>query len=190
MPARTAFPGNPLAIRNKSQPAVEARAAPGWDLPEGKDNSKMQITCFNDGNTWTVSGINMAAAKLRFALGFPEETFYCPKCGKGNKVTKAAFQSGTSGAQSGTAPKPAGPASPFPGVGGAGGARKGTVITRSLHVRKDHSTKAETMAGLVKGDKVDIMGTWSDGKNTWAQLGTERWAAIVYNGDTLIQLNT
>ena len=149
----------------------------------------MQITCYNDQNTWTVSGINMAAAKLRFALGFPEETFYCPKCGKGNKVSKAAFQAGTNATQTGTAPKPAGPASPFAGVGAAGGARHGTVLTRSLHVRKDHSTKAETMAGLVKGDKVDITATWSDGKNSWAQLGPERWAAIVYNGETLIQLD-
>lgn len=154
----------------------------------------MQITCYNDRNTWTVSGINMAAARLRFALGFPEETFYCPKCGKVNKVTKAEFeaatQTGASTPQAGTAPKPAGPAAPFVGPGPAVGApRHGTVIVRSLHVRKDHSTKAETMAGLVKGDKVNIVATWSDGKNTWAQLGPERWSAIVYNGEALIQLD-
>jgi len=150
----------------------------------------MQITCYNDQNTWTVSGINMAAAKLRFALGFPEETFYCPKCGKGNKVSKAAFQSGTNATQTGTAPKPAGPASPMPGVGSLFATqRHGTVIVRSLHVRKDHSTKSETMAGLVKGNKVDVIATWSDGKNTWAQLGPERWSAIVYNGETLIQMD-
>ena len=150
----------------------------------------MQITCYNDQNTWTVSGINMAAAKLRFALGFPEETFYCPKCGKGNKVSKAAFQSGTNATQTGTAPKPAGPATPMPGVGPLfAKQRHGTVIVRSLHVRKDHSTKSETMAGLVKGNKVDVIATWSDGKNTWAQLGPERWSAIVYNGETLIQMD-
>ena len=146
----------------------------------------MQITCFNDQNTWTVSGINMAAARLRFALGFKEETFYCPKCGKGNKVSKADFQAGTNATQTGTAAKPPGLASPFPSVGAR---RSGTVVVRSLHVRKDHSTKSETMAGLVKGNKVDIIATWSDGKNTWAQLGPERWSAIVYNGETLIQLD-
>jgi len=140
----------------------------------------MQITCYNDQNTWTVSGINMAAAKLRFALGFPEETFYCPKCGKGNKVSKAAFQAGTNATQTGTASKPPGLAAPLPTGGGTSAtARHGTVIVRSLHVRKDHSTKSETMAGLVKGNKVDIIATWSDGKNTWAQLGPERWSAIV-----------
>jgi len=149
----------------------------------------MQITCFNDQYTWTVSGINMAAARLRFALGFPEETFYCPKCRKGNKVSKAAFQAGTNVAQTGTAPKPPGFASPLPGAGAVGTARRGTVVVRSLHVRKDHSTKSETMAGLVKGNKVDIIATWSDGKNTWAQLGPDRWSAIVYNGETLIQLD-
>ncbi|HEY5984559.1 MAG TPA: hypothetical protein VIU38_13930 [Anaerolineales bacterium] len=151
----------------------------------------MQITCYNDQYTWTVSGINMAAAKLRFALGFPEETFYCPKCGKGNKLTKAAFQAAQNAPQPGVAAKPPGPASPMPGVVGttSSTARHGTVLARSLHVRKDHSTKAETMAGLVKGNKVDIIGTWSDGKNTWAQFGPERWSAIVYNGETLIQMD-
>ena len=151
----------------------------------------MQITCFNDKNTWKVGAIEMAAARLRFALGFPEETFYCPKCGKGNKVSKAAFQAGTNAAQPGTAPKPPGFASPLAGPGTtSAGARHGTVVVRSLHVRKDHSTKSETMAGLVKGNKVDIIATWSDGKNTWAQLGPERWSAIVYNGETLIQLDS
>jgi len=150
----------------------------------------MQITCFNDQNTWTVSGINMAAAKLRFALGFSDTTFYCPKCGKGNVVSKANFQSSTNSPQGGVASKPVGPASPMPGAGPAfSGTRHGTVLVRSLHVRKDHSTKAETMAGLVKGDKVDIMATWNDGKNTWAQLGPERWSAIVYNGEALIRLD-
>jgi len=150
----------------------------------------MQITCFNDQHTWTVSGINMAAARLRFALGFPEETFYCPKCGKGNKVSKADFQARTNAPPTGTAAKPPGLASPFPGAGTTNAAvRHGTVVVRSLHVRKDHSTKSETMAGLVKGNKVDIIATWSDGKNTWAQLGPERWSAIVYNGETLIQVD-
>jgi hypothetical protein len=150
----------------------------------------MQITCFNDQNTWNVSGMNMAAARLRFALGFTEETFYCPKCGKGNKVSKADFQAAVNAPQAGVSPKPAGPAAPMPGAGPIlSTPRHGTVTVRSLHVRKDHSTKAETMAGLVKGNKVDIIATWSDGKNTWAQLGPERWSAIVYNGETLIQLD-
>jgi hypothetical protein len=164
----------------------------------------MQITCFNDQNTWTVSGINIAAAKLRFALGFPQETFYCPKCGKGNVVSKADFQAAINAPDVATAPKPPGPAAPFPGIGpvvgtphtdtpGAGPAiatpHHGTVLVRSLHVRKDHSTTSETMAGLVKGNKVDIIATWTDGKNTWAQLGPDRWSAIVYNGEALIQLD-
>lgn len=150
----------------------------------------MQMTCFNDQNVWTVSGINMAAARLRFALGFAEETFYCPKCGKGNKVSKAAFQAAVNAPQAGTAGKPPGPASPMPGAGPVlATARHGTVLVRSLHVRKDHSTKSETMAGLVKGNKVDIIATWSDGKNIWAQLGPDRWSAIEYNGEALIKLD-
>jgi hypothetical protein len=68
--------------------------------------------------------------------------------------------------------------------------RTAVVTTRSLHVRKDHSTTSETMAGLNKGDKVEVLTTWSDGKNTWAQIGPDRWAAMVYNGDTLMEFES
>jgi hypothetical protein len=174
----------------------------------------MQITCFNDKNTWTVGPIDIAAAKLRYALGFAETAFICPKCGKANNVTKADFQVALNAPAA--APKPAGPAAPMPSGPGAvapshapgqgliGGSQAamdsgagpaiatphhGTVITRSLHVRKDHSTTSETMAGLVNGDKVTIQATWTDGKNTWAQLGPDRWSAIIYNGEALIKLD-
>jgi hypothetical protein len=66
--------------------------------------------------------------------------------------------------------------------------REGVVLVASLHVRKDHSTTSETMAGLSKGDKVTIISTWTDGKNTWAQLGPDRWAAIEHNGKTMIEV--
>jgi hypothetical protein len=66
--------------------------------------------------------------------------------------------------------------------------KEGTVLVASLHVRKDHSTTSETMAGLVKGEKVKIIGTWTDGKNTWAQIGTDRWAAIEHNGQKMIEV--
>jgi len=66
--------------------------------------------------------------------------------------------------------------------------REGVVLVASLHVRKDHSTSSETVAGLVKGEKVKIVSTWTDGKNTWAQLGPDRWAAIEHNGKTMIEV--
>jgi hypothetical protein len=56
-----------------------------------------------------------------------------------------------------------------------------------VHVRKTNTKSSDGWAGL--GNKVDIIATWTDGKNTWAQLGPERWSAIVYNGETLIQLD-
>lgn len=166
----------------------------------------MQITCFNDGFTWTLTPTNISAAKLRFALGFREVTFHCPQCHQGNVFTKAEFEAALNKSKAGS---PVGgasgkPASPLGGVSGKGGPARptsgpgpaipgqqktGVVIVRSLHVRKDHSTRAETMAGLVRGDKVTILNTWTDGKNTWAQLGPNRWAAIVYNDEPLIELS-
>lgn len=64
--------------------------------------------------------------------------------------------------------------------------KKGIVTTRSLRVRKDHSTTSEVIAGLVDGNEVLILGTWSDGKNTWAKV-ENGWAAMVYNGETYIK---
>ena len=66
--------------------------------------------------------------------------------------------------------------------------REGVVLVASLHVRKDHSTSSETVAGLVKGEKVKIVSTWTDGKNTWAQLGPDKWVAIEHNGKTMIEV--
>jgi hypothetical protein len=71
----------------------------------------------------------------------------------------------------------------------AGTPRKGTVKVRSLQIRKDHSMSSAEVDGVTIGEKVTILDTWSDGKNTWAKLGPERWAAIIYNGETLIELS-
>ncbi|HSL30949.1 MAG TPA: SH3 domain-containing protein, partial [Anaerolineales bacterium] len=58
---------------------------------------------------------------------------------------------------------------------------RGVVTVRSLRIRADHSTNSEVVGGLVKGDEVTILTTWSDGKDTWAQLD-KGWAAMVYDG--------
>jgi len=67
--------------------------------------------------------------------------------------------------------------------------KKGVVNVRSLHIRKDHSTTSAEVGGLTHGKEVTILETWSDGKNTWAKLGPDQWAAIIYNGETLIKLS-
>lgn len=66
--------------------------------------------------------------------------------------------------------------------------KDGEVVVDSLRVRKDHTTSAEVVAGLVYGNKVKILGTWTDGKNTWAQIGPDQWAAIEYNGKKMIKV--
>jgi hypothetical protein len=65
--------------------------------------------------------------------------------------------------------------------------KKGVVTVRSLRIRADHNTTSEVVAGLVDGDEVTILSTWSDGKDTWAQLD-KGWAAMVYDGETYIKL--
>ena len=65
--------------------------------------------------------------------------------------------------------------------------KKGVVTVRSLRIRADHNTSSEVVAGLVDGDEVSILSTWSDGKDTWAKLD-KGWAAMVYDGETYIRL--
>ena len=66
--------------------------------------------------------------------------------------------------------------------------KDGTVVVRSLRVRKDHNTSAEIVTGLAYGDKVKVLSTWTDGKNTWAQIGPDQWAAIEHNGEKMIEV--
>lgn len=65
--------------------------------------------------------------------------------------------------------------------------KKGTVVVRSLRIRADHTTASEVVGGLVNGNEVTILSTWSDGKDTWAQLD-KGWAAMIYDGETYIKL--
>ena len=65
--------------------------------------------------------------------------------------------------------------------------KKGVVTVRSLRIRADHNTTSEVVGGLVDGNEVTILSTWSDGKDTWAKLD-KGWAAMVYDGETYIKL--
>lgn len=67
--------------------------------------------------------------------------------------------------------------------------KTGTVIVRSLRVRKDHSVDSPVVEGLAKGDKISISNIWVDGNNMWAQLGPDKWSAIKYNNEELIDLD-
>jgi sarcosine oxidase gamma subunit len=69
------------------------------------------------------------------------------------------------------------------------GTQTGTVVVNSLRIRKDHNTAAEVVAGLTSGSPVTVYETWTDGKNTWARLGPDQWAALVYEGETYIKLD-
>ena len=81
---------------------------------------------------------------------------------------------------------PAAAAGPGPSISRP---RSGTVLVRSLRVRSGHSKKDPVVAGLVKGQKVEVIATWTDGKDTWAQLGPDKWSAVVYDGQAMIDLD-
>jgi hypothetical protein len=65
--------------------------------------------------------------------------------------------------------------------------KRGVVTVRSLRIRADHRTSSEVVGGLVNGDEVTILSTWTNGRDTWAQLD-RGWAAMVYHGETYIRV--
>jgi hypothetical protein len=67
------------------------------------------------------------------------------------------------------------------------GTKTALVLASSLHVRADHNTAGETVASLVKGDEVEVLGTWSDGTSKWAKIGEGKWAAMEYDGQALMK---
>ncbi|MEN8173281.1 MAG: hypothetical protein ABFS03_10430 [Chloroflexota bacterium] len=69
----------------------------------------------------------------------------------------------------------------------ARGPREAVVVTKSLRVRSEHNTKSSVVDGLVRDQKVQVLTTWTDGDDTWAQLGRDKWAAMVYDGNTLME---
>lgn len=176
----------------------------------------MEYTCTYCHKPFTINPAEAASAVIDYTFGKKTHNFVCDNCGKDNALSKDQYEAAKEAeknpkpvAGAGTKPvaKPvARPVAPKPVakpvakpaikppikplVAPAAKNRTAVVLAHSLHVRKDHSTKAETMAGLSKGEKVQVLTTWNDGKNTWAQIGPERWCAMIYNGDTLMEFES
>jgi hypothetical protein len=165
----------------------------------------MELVCKTCKKPFNAHPGEIASAAIDYTFG-RKHTFICDNCKAENILTKAEYEAvkdAKSAKPVASAPKPIAPVAkpvarpiqqapapkpvtPIPAP--APKPSEGVVLVASLHVRKDHSTTSETMAGLVKGEKVKIISTWTDGKNTWAQLGPDRWAAIEHNGKTMIEV--
>jgi hypothetical protein len=67
--------------------------------------------------------------------------------------------------------------------------KKGTVMVKSLNIRKDHSAKSEGVGGLVAGNEVTIYETFEEAGDTWGRIGDDQWVAMVYKGQTYVKVN-
>lgn len=65
---------------------------------------------------------------------------------------------------------------------------RGASFPEAISPCKDHSAKSEGVGGLVAGQEVLVYETWTDGKDTWARIGDDQWAAAFYNGETYIKI--
>jgi len=164
----------------------------------------MEITCFNCGQTWRVAAGQLLAAKLRFGLGFTNHTFSCPNCDAKNVIIDTDVRSSEqanhliplTGAHPEVDTHPpratnsgaSAPTNPVPGPRITSKQIHAVVLERGLPLRREHERNAEIMDTLRKDENVIILDTWTNGEDTWVQLGPERWAVIEQDGEALIRL--
>jgi hypothetical protein len=165
----------------------------------------MQITCFNCKRTWQVSRSDLLAAKLKYRLGFKEHTFVCPNCDAKNVIAEQEFATSdhqipiTGGdmetnLHTGHHPPRAdndgtsAPTNPVPGPDPSLRQVRAIVLERGIPLRREPSWNSETMATLHKGEQVILLDMWMNDEDVWAQLGPERWAAVIENGEARIDL--
>ena len=168
----------------------------------------MEITCVNCKQTWRVSPGQLLAARIRFGLGFIDHPFTCPNCHTKNIVTVTEFEKSdhpsplvpVTGDQTQLDIHPehhppraenddaSAPTNPEPGPDSSSRQVHAIVLERGLPLLREPNPMAETMAKLRKGEKITILNTWTDGEDTWVQLGPERWATIEQDGVVVIEL--
>jgi hypothetical protein len=184
--------------------------AVGMDNGSKQERShKLQITCYNCKTIFELPKASMRSAKLKYALGHKEYTFTCPNCGAKNGLTADEFHSQdhpqvvvpVTGAQAApeqvedTLPSRTNetatraPTNPVEGPDPEAAQRRQAVVrVRGVEARRDHSIWSEVMGSFSQGERITILDTWSDGEDTWVQLGPERWVNIEQDGESVIEL--
>jgi hypothetical protein len=148
------------------------------------------------------------AARIKFGLGSVEHAWTCPNCRAQNVITASEFEQSDHSAplvpalndrgqldiQAGHHPPRAendgapAPTNPVPGPDPNGSQIHALVLERGLPLLREPNPMAETMDTLHKGERISILNTWTDGEDTWLQLGPERWATIERDGEVVIEL--
>lgn len=168
----------------------------------------MEINCVNCKQTWQVSAVQLLAAKIKFGLGLISHTFICPNCQARNVVPITEFESSDH-------PKPlvpitgehdhsdiltqhhppradndggSAPVNPIPAPKPRGRQVHAEVLERGVKLLREHHWSAELMGTLYKGQRIAILDTWTNGDDTWIQIGPERWARLEEDGQPLLQL--
>lgn len=165
----------------------------------------MRISCHRCKRIWEVPDGTSLLARLRFGLGQEGQTFVCSNCRAANTVSREEYATSDpqipivgkptqDEASAKTHPPRAGndpaspPTNPVPGPEQPVDEVHAMVLDEGLRLLREHNPMSETMGTLHKGEHIIILDTWTDGKDTWIQLGPERWATIEQEGEALIQL--
>lgn len=168
----------------------------------------MEITCVNCKQAWQPSAAQVLAAKIKFGLGFVEHTFTCPNCHTRNLIPETEFEKSdhpkplvpVTGDQTQLDIQPEhdppraendrsrAPLNPVPGPDPNGRQVHAVVLERGLPLLREPNPMAEIMDKLRQGQRISILNTWTDGEDTWVQLGPERWTTIERDGELVIEL--
>jgi hypothetical protein len=67
---------------------------------------------------------------------------------------------------------------------------KGVITVQNLPIYEDHSPDAKVIGGLVEGNELNILETWTDGVNTWGKLGYDQWVPIHNKDESFIEVTS
>jgi hypothetical protein len=167
----------------------------------------MEITCVNCKHTWQAASGQILAARIKFGLGFVDHVMICPNCHTKNVIPATEFEASdhpsplvpitgpddhsdtlTHHPARADNDRDSAPTNPVPGPDRNGKQVHAVVLARGVNLLRDHHWKAETMDSLSKGQKVTILDSWSNGEETWVQLGPERWALTEQDGRPLFEI--
>jgi hypothetical protein len=64
----------------------------------------------------------------------------------------------------------------------------GIITAKNLSIYEDHSPGAKVIGGLVEGNQLNILETWTDGLSIWGKLGHGQWVPIRDKNETWVEV--
>lgn len=65
---------------------------------------------------------------------------------------------------------------------------RGVITSKNLPIYEDHRPDARVIGGLVEGNELNILDTWTDGNSIWGKLGHDQWVPLRDQEETWVEI--